>query len=184
MGDTTEYTYEGKFIAATNRELHEGMENGQFREDFYYRLSADRIRTPSLAEQIRERPEVLYEMVHFLSVRVAGKAEAQLVADETLAYLKNKIPADYPWPGNVRELEQCIRNILIRQEYIPESMQSKESGLDQHLLNTNWTMLELQQRYATLIYRRERSYEQAGKLLKVDPRTVKTHVKKFEESDS
>jgi transposase len=45
-------------------------------------------------------------------------------------------------------------------------------------------MIDLQQRYATLIYRRERSYEQAGKLLKVDPRTVKTHVKKFEESDS
>ena len=184
LGDTTEYNYEGKFIAATNRELHQAMEEGQFREDFYYRLSADRIRTPSLAEQIRERPEVLNEMVHFLSVRVAGKSESHLVADETLAYLKNKIPPDYPWPGNVRELEQCIRNILIRKEYIPESMQSKESGLDQHLLNTNWTMIDLQQRYATLIYRRERSYEQAGKLLKVDPRTVKTHVKKFEESDS
>ena len=159
------------------------MENGQFREDFYYRLSADRIRTPSLAEQIRERPEVLYEMVRF-SVRVAGKAEAQLVADETLAYLK-KIPADYPWPGNVRELEQCIRNILIRQNTSRNRCNRKR---------VDWTSTCSTQQigrcssfnnaYATLIYRRERSHEQAGKLLKVDPRTVKTHVKKFEESDS
>lgn len=55
VGGTTSRRFHGKIIAATNRDLAEGMRTGQFRPDFYYRLCSDVIVTPSLHDQLRER---------------------------------------------------------------------------------------------------------------------------------
>tara|TARA_R110002167_G_scaffold140049_1_gene327741 strand:+ start:652 stop:867 length:216 start_codon:yes stop_codon:yes gene_type:complete len=52
VGDSKTCKFVGKIIAATNRDLAAEMEAGRFREDFYYRLCADRIETPSLRAQL------------------------------------------------------------------------------------------------------------------------------------
>src|SRR5262249_56406821 len=52
LGETTPRRFEGKIIAATNRDLGAEIGRGHFREDFYYRLCADTIVTPSLYEQL------------------------------------------------------------------------------------------------------------------------------------
>ena len=62
VGDTALREFHGKLIAATNRDLPAEIRAGQFREDLYYRLCADLIQTPSLAEQIRDSPQVLREL--------------------------------------------------------------------------------------------------------------------------
>ena len=54
LGDHRIMRFEGKIIAATNRDLDGDLESGRMRTDFYYRLCADRVETPSLARQLKE----------------------------------------------------------------------------------------------------------------------------------
>ena len=56
LGETEPRRFQGKVIAATNRDLATEIDAGRFREDFYYRLCSDVIVTPSLAEQLARRP--------------------------------------------------------------------------------------------------------------------------------
>ena len=63
LGESASRKFDGKIIAATNRDLAVEMREGRFREDLYYRLCADVIRTPSLAEQLAEAPEELAPLV-------------------------------------------------------------------------------------------------------------------------
>ncbi len=94
------------------------MEQGEFRKDFYYRLCSDIITTPSLHQQIKESPEVLWDLVGYLSQREAGP-EGDTVAAEVQSWVRDHLGLDYPWPRNIRELEQCMRNVMLRREYHP-----------------------------------------------------------------
>ncbi len=113
--------FEGKFIAATNRELELEIQSGHFREDLYYRLCADRIQTPTLREQLVDRPEDLLELTRFIAARLLRqvKDEVDALASESVDWIEQNIGSDYAWPGNIRELEQCVRNVLIRKSYLP-----------------------------------------------------------------
>ncbi len=57
----------------------------------------------------------------FLTKRIAAENEATALTSETMKFIDSNIPDDYLWLGNVRELEQCVRNILIRGEYRPQT---------------------------------------------------------------
>ncbi|MBM3227173.1 MAG: sigma-54 factor interaction domain-containing protein, partial [Candidatus Tectomicrobia bacterium] len=118
VGDTTSRHFRGKLVAATNRDLAEAMQQGHFREDLYYRLCSDIIVTPSLAEQLQESPEVLRALLLFLAQRLVGD-DAAALAQEVEAWILAHLGPDYAWPGNIRELEQCLRNVVIRQDYRP-----------------------------------------------------------------
>ena len=118
VGETAGRQFRGKLIAATNRDLAAGIREGRFREDLYYRLCSDQIATPSLAEQLADSPQVLRELIVYMTRRVAG-AEAETLAGEVADWIEQNLGADYPWPGNYRELEQCVKNVLIRRDYRP-----------------------------------------------------------------
>ena len=75
MGETSDREFHGKIIAATNRDLAAAMRGGQFREDFYYRLCADVIHTPSLREQLAEAPDDLPAILDALAAAPHVKAE-------------------------------------------------------------------------------------------------------------
>ncbi len=59
VGANEDKAFRGKIIAATDRDLVAEMQAGRFREDFYYRLCADKIETPPLRAQLHDRPEDL-----------------------------------------------------------------------------------------------------------------------------
>jgi DNA-binding NtrC family response regulator len=177
LGDTTERHFHGKLIAATNRDLFHAMQAGHFREDFYYRLCSDLIRTPSLQEQLRESPEVLRELLVFIARRVVGD-EAEALAAEVETWIIQHLGRDYPWPGNIRELEQCVRNVLVRQEYQPfqtRPLSSYEEFL-QACTNDTLTADELLRRYCTWVYAQTGSYEATARRLQLDRRTVKSKI--------
>src|SRR5205807_1091162 len=56
LGETKPRRFEGKILAATNRDLAAEIRAGRFREDFYYRLCSDIVVTPTLADQLRASP--------------------------------------------------------------------------------------------------------------------------------
>ncbi len=95
-----------RVIAATNRDLHQGMRDGTFRSDLYYRLNVVAIHLPPL----RDRPEDLAPLIrHFLALksRELGIAEKSF-SNDALDRLMT-----YTWPGNVRELENVIERALV-----------------------------------------------------------------------
>lgn len=95
-----------RVLAATNRNLKKLVEDGQFREDLYYRLSVITIPLPPLRERKDDIPLLVD---HF----IAKHSERQHLAaisleDETMEALKR-----YNWPGNVRELENGIERLVV-----------------------------------------------------------------------
>jgi len=179
VGDTAVRQFHGKLIAATNRDLQSDIRAGKFREDLYYRLCADLIQTPSLADQVRDSPQVLRELVHYMTLRTVGD-EAVRCWPEVEGWIAKHLPADYSWPGNYRELEQCVRNVIIRRSYQPVSQ--VQSGADRFSAlyrSGELTADELLAHYAAHMYGLTGSYEEAARRMGVDRRTVKAKVKKY-----
>lgn len=186
LGDTRDLTFQGKVIAATNRNLSEEIQAGRFRRDLYYRLCSDMIVTPSLQEQLYESASFLPNLVRFIAVRLAGAEEAESLADEILNWIESNLPSDYPWPGNFRELEQCARNIMIRRSYQPECLRETADGQDlsRHLEEGRLTADELLGRYCRLVYKRTGSYQETARRLELDHRTVKSRIQKGASPDT
>ncbi|MDT8419680.1 MAG: sigma-54 dependent transcriptional regulator [Desulfuromonadales bacterium] len=92
-----------RVVAATNRDLEQAMESGQFREDLYYRLAVVPIELPPL----RERREDIPLLITFFLKKHHADAGVS-VAGEVFEKL-----GEYAWPGNVRELENVIEQMLI-----------------------------------------------------------------------
>ena len=111
-----------RILAATNRDLRTMVEDGQFREDLYYRLSVVRLLIPPLRERKDDIPLLLE---HFMAKYSARHGVDPLsVTEDALEVLLH-----YNWPGNVRELENVVerlivmgRNKLIRPEDLPTEM--------------------------------------------------------------
>jgi len=176
VGDTNPLYFEGKILAATNRNLALEMEEGNFREDFYYRLCADQIRTPSLYEQLEDSPGELDNLVKFLSKKVAGPENSVALSKETLEFIRKDMPKNYSWPGNIRELEQCIRSVMVNGEYIPSVKIKSEKNFKHNFYAGDITAKELIRQYAALVYKDCGSYSETARRLDVDYRTVKSYL--------
>jgi transcriptional regulator with AAA-type ATPase domain len=180
VGDTAVRDFRGKLIAATNRDLPAEIQSGRFREDLYYRLCADLIRTPSLAEQMRDSPGVLHELVYYMTLRTVGEEAAQCLP-EVEDWIRQNLPADYSWPGNYRELEQCVRNVIIRRSYQPMtgSRPQSEDAFSNRYRSGEATADEVLSHYAAHMYRLTGSFEEAARRLGLDRRTVKKKVESY-----
>ncbi len=185
VGDTAMRDFRGKLIAATNRELPLEIRAGRFREDLYYRLCADQIRTPSLCEQIRESPGVLRDLLLYMVRRAVGD-EAELAVAEVERWIGANLPANYAWPGNYREVEQCVRNIVIHGSYQPMETAENigEDGFFTKFRAGEWSAEEVLAKYAAQVYLQAGSYEEAARRLGLDRRTVRAKVQKYLKDES
>ena len=181
VGDTAAREFQGKLIAATNRKLPVEMHEGRFREDLYYRLCADLIETPSLAEQIEDSPAVFRELLLYMTRRVVGE-EAEQALPEIQQWIETHLPRGYRWPGNYRELEQCVRNVVIRRSYRPvqdEPAAVPDGDFFEQYRAGRLTASDVLSHYAALVYRLTGSYEEAARRLQIDRRTVRAKVQSF-----
>lgn len=96
-----------RIIAATNRQLEQEVEQGNFRADLYHRLNVFPIKVPSL----RERLDDIDLLVDFFLEKLCHQFNvSQLsISPNILTKLKN-----YPWPGNIRELEHTLTRAALR----------------------------------------------------------------------
>jgi transcriptional regulator with PAS, ATPase and Fis domain len=107
LGSEKTVTTDTWVIAATNHELEHDMQNGEFREDLYYRLSTIKI----LIEPLRNRPEDIPHLIeHYIKeyTSMFGDKKIQLPSQRTLTKM-----SDYHWPGNVRELQNVLKRLMI-----------------------------------------------------------------------
>jgi two-component system response regulator FlrC len=115
LGGTKPVKVNVRVLATTNRDLKKEVDEGNFREDLYYRLNVIAIELPPL----RERKDDIMELATFFVEKycqINGKTTCKL-SDETV-----KVLLDYDWPGNVRELEHTIERavVLCRNDVITE----------------------------------------------------------------
>lgn len=184
VGATQPRQFVGKLIAATNRDLSCEMRAGRFREDFYYRLCADRIETPSLRQQLEESPDSILNFVMFIATRMLTDSphEATRLAEQATDWIDKNLGPEYLWRGNFRELEQCVRSILIRGTYVPVPAAPppvKRTEFEKFLAaveNGELDREKLLQGYFSHVYQKTGSYRTAGQRLGVDWRTVKEIV--------
>jgi two-component system response regulator HydG len=100
VGSTKHISIDVRILAATNRDLEEGVAQGTFRRDLYYRLNVLSLRIPSLRERRQDIPILA---THFLERQSRGSGMERTLSDEAM-----KVMLAYDWPGNVRELENCV----------------------------------------------------------------------------
>ena len=94
-----------RVIAATNKNLEELVEEGEFREDLYYRLNVVPIYLPPL----RERREDIPVLVEYLIDKISKQQGREIkILNEAIRMLMQ-----HDWPGNVRELENCLERSAI-----------------------------------------------------------------------
>ena len=101
VGSSETVQVDVRVIAATNCDLKQRVERGEFREDLYYRLNVVPITLPSLAE----RKEDIPALANHLLERICRREELPLKQPGPEAMRRLM---EYPWPGNVRQLENAI----------------------------------------------------------------------------
>jgi len=106
LGDSKTVKVDIRVIAATNRNLKKGIEDGSFREDLYYRLNVFPLEVPAL----RQRKLDIPLLVNFFSLKFA-KSQGKIIKNIPENMMKKL--QSYSWPGNIRELENIIERAVI-----------------------------------------------------------------------
>lgn len=109
IGSSKTIKVDVRIIAATNRDLHKAIADGDFRDDLFYRLNVVPIELPPL----RERPEDIARLAHhFIDKYCLETGRETLKLDgAALGALQSN-----PWRGNIRELENCLERAVILAE--------------------------------------------------------------------
>lgn len=106
LGSNKDIDIDFRIISATNRDLIHQISLGNFREDFFYRISSIVISVPSL----RERKEDLNTLINFMleKSQLENNVTIKKIAPEAKDFLQN-----YSYPGNIRELKSIIDRMVI-----------------------------------------------------------------------
>ncbi|WP_313270537.1 sigma-54-dependent transcriptional regulator [Epilithonimonas vandammei] len=128
VGDNKPTRINVRIIAATNRDLQTEIENGNFREDLYYRINIFNIQLPTLRERVID----IEDLAKYFLIKFSQKAGKKITAisPEYLEALKQ-----HPWKGNIREL----RNIIERSIILSDNEELKIESLPNEfqILNNN-----------------------------------------------
>lgn len=95
-----------RVIAATNRDLNEAVQNGEFRMDLYYRLNVFPILVPPLRSRRQDIPELVWFFVREFCEKMGKRIET--IRKSTMEKLEI-----YDWPGNIRELKNIVERAMI-----------------------------------------------------------------------
>ncbi|MBX7218338.1 MAG: sigma 54-interacting transcriptional regulator [Blastocatellia bacterium] len=170
IGGTRPQKVDLRIIAATNQNLEEGVKNGSFRQDLFYRLNVISITLPPL----RDRRDDIPLLARYFVAKFSREANRKVssVAPETLTLL-----TAYDWPGNIRELENAIERAvvlgassLVLPEDLPETVLEAASPSGLSITNYHEAVLELKRR---LIFQAVKNagenYTEAAKALGLHP---------------
>ncbi len=122
LGSETDIPVNVRVLAATHRDLEAAIQEKEFREDLFYRLSVMTITVPALSERTEDIPLLAKYFIQRYG-RELG-IESPAVQAEAIAFLQNQ-----PWPGNVRELENVVRQALLLSRPFPINLEHVQQVL-------------------------------------------------------
>lgn len=143
VGGSKTINVDVRVIATTNRHLLEQVEEGNFREDLYYRINVFPIQVPPL----RERGDDIVNLARFMLKRESRKLRRDLTfsaqAEERLCH--------YPWPGNIRELEHVVERLailhdgpILQVEHLPPELSRPLSRLPSATAGASFNLEDLE----------------------------------------
>ena len=158
-----------RLIAATNKNLEEAIEAGQFRQDLYYRLNVVSLEMPAL----RDRREDIMLLANYFADKYGAKCNRKLkgFSAEARTFL-----TAYDWPGNVRELENAIERAIVlgtTDVILPEDL--PEAVLESEVSPTSSTKYHeavetiRSRSFCALSRKRKATHTEAAKLLGIHP---------------
>ena len=106
LGSTRTHKVDVRMVAATNRNLMEMANRGEFRSDLYYRLNVFPVQLPPLRERREDIPALVSHFVEIYGRRMSRQIEH--IPATTMSALTS-----YQWPGNIRELQNLIERAVI-----------------------------------------------------------------------
>lgn len=171
-----------RVIAATNRNLEEMMDKGEFREDLYYRLNVMTIMLPAL----KDRKEDINLLIEYFIKKMNSKLNKAIkgINKEALIYLQ-----EYNWPGNIRELENVIERAMnmceediISSKDLPvflTNITSQSHGLVNLVNGDLLPIEEYEKEIIRIAMEKHKSYNAVGKVLGLTHRTVALKCQKY-----
>jgi DNA-binding NtrC family response regulator len=125
LGGMKTITVDVRIIAATNKNIHEAIAKGHFREDLFYRLNTVSIDTPAL----RERKEDILPLANYFAKKYNEELKKNVsgFTPQAVKYLTR-----HNWPGNIRELQNAIERAVLMAE-------TQLVGIEDLTLNSNNT---------------------------------------------
>ncbi len=155
-----------RIISATNRNIDEEIKSGDFREDFYYRLSGVRIKLPPLCERKEDIP-----LLADYFIKQYSPGENIILLPETL-----KLFYEYNWPGNIRELENVIKRALvlakdneIKPEYLPQEINREQ---EKPITSLMPTLDEVEKNYIIEVMKKHNNPKDAAQILGISLTTL------------
>ena len=133
IGGTKTIDLDIKLIFATNRDLHQMVSEGTFRQDLFYRINIFPIRIPPLREHLEDLPD----LVHLFLDKFNNKYKKHV----SLAPSVYREFRSYSWPGNIRELQNILeRWVVIHSEFAVIEWYQVESHFFPNSANTYMPM--------------------------------------------
>lgn len=173
VGGTTAKKINVRVVTATNVDLEQAIEDGSFREDFYYRLSVIRLEVPPLRDRGKDK---LYLAEHFLRQSNLNKR----LSKEAEEFLLN-----YKFPGNVRELANLIeRGILFSkgEEIMSADFFSGEINNKNNVKSLSLEDME-KEHIEQVLVRTGWNKTEAAKILKIGLRTLYRKIAEYDIHD-
>ncbi len=170
VGGTVTIKIDLRVIAATNKNLEDAIESGEFRQDLYYRLNVVSLEMPPL----RERREDIMLLASYFADKYSARCNRKLrgIAPDARTCL-----TAYDWPGNVRELENALERAIvlgttdvILPEDLPEALLEHETSAAQSTMGYHEAVTQTKKQIILkAIEEAKGNYTEAAKLLGVHP---------------
>jgi len=185
LGSTETKRVDVRVLSATNRDLEEAVETGDFRQDLYYRLAVVPIHLPQLRTRKEEIPELVHHVLGLHADRLGIHVDG--VDAEAMEVLLS-----YSWPGNIRELENVLERALVLAEGpritvddLPEVVRRPPPdtpgiGVDTEDLSVKRHSARLERHLIQLALDRTGGNKtQAAELLQLSPRALRYKIQEY-----
>ena len=174
-----------RIVATTNRDLQSEVEEGNFREDLYYRLNVIEMALPSLRERKEDIPALVSSFIDRFNHENGKSVEG--VRDDTLDLL-----SQYNWPGNVRELENYIeravvvaRGPVLEPSDFPAKLTNSPVGLQDQGLQVGMTVHEIERQLIMKTLEACRGNRtEAAAMLGISTRTLRNKLHEYGAMDA
>ena len=173
VGGHKEISSDFRVICATNRNLRQMVDSGEFREDLYYRLNVVNITVPPL----RERTDDIPLLVNHFIKKFCVAMNKPLVTIDNAAL---KVLEEYSFPGNIRELENMIERAIVVGN--GKKISVKDLPVTEGVAgNTFESLTDLEKNHITQILNKYSwNISAAAKALQVDRVTLYNKIKKYD----
>lgn len=185
IGDAQVRKSDVRILTASNRNLEDQVEEGNFRKDLYYRINVVQIVTPPLRERIED---ISLLVDHFFRSFANGNDAKEIITPGALKILMN-----YSFPGNIRELENIVERSLIldnsriTEQSLPSQVsagssmyRSEEINIPSEGLALEQMLEELEKQYLTkALEMTGGAKKKAAELLKMSFRSLRYRLAKF-----